>query len=38
MRALFYFSPPDVTELDQASLVCAIKSAWASPVGPEVHP
>ncbi|GAB3690272.1 DegT/DnrJ/EryC1/StrS family aminotransferase [Corynebacterium nasicanis] len=32
-----YMSSPDVTELEEAALVRAIRSGWVAPLGPEVN-
>ena len=36
MREQIYLSSPDVTDLEEAALVRAIRSGWVAPLGPEV--
>lgn len=36
MTGRIYLSSPDVTELEEAALVRAIRSGWVAPLGPEV--
>ncbi|MBK8463324.1 MAG: aminotransferase class I/II-fold pyridoxal phosphate-dependent enzyme [Nigerium sp.] len=36
MTDRIYLSSPDVTELEEAALVRAIRSGWVAPLGPEV--
>lgn len=36
MTGRIYLSPPDVTELEEAAIVRAVRSGWIAPLGPEV--